>query len=192
MKKNNVIRNLCIVAGCGLIVGALTLLVVSVASRSMYRSRCEEYASAIQNALPPVNNAVAEPGRINTMPVLPVDGVDFSALLEFPAFDTALPVCNDWGSPEKFPCRFAGNVYESTLVIGVEEHLLTFTKELYVGDLVTLTDMTGNRFSYRIENIEIADNARRETLQSTDSALTIFIKKENSSDYTILRLENAS
>lgn len=192
MKKNNRIRNLCIVAGCGLIVGALTLLVVNVASRSVYRSRCEEYVSVIQTALPPVNNAVAEPGRNNTMPVLPVDGVDFAALLELPAFETVLPVCNQWGSPGKYPCRLTGSVYDGTLIIGVEEHLLPFAEQLYVGDLVTLTDMIGNRYSYRISDIEIHHRADTEALQDTDAPVTLFVKHAYSSKYTVLRLDAAS
>lgn len=185
-------RNLCIIAGCGLIVGALVLLIFNVASRSAYTARCEEYVSAIGEILPPVKNSVPQPGQNNTLPAMEVDGIDFVALLEFPAFQTTLPVCNHWGAPEKYPCRFTGNIHESTLIIGVSEPLLPFATELYVGDTVTLTDMTGNRFTYRIQSIEISDNARKDTLQSTDAALTVFIKHSLSSRYTILRLETAA
>ncbi len=193
MKKTNrtTLRNLCIVAGCALIVGALALLILSVASRSLYRFRCAEYVSAIGATLPPVENAVPEPGRNNTMPVLPVEGVDFVALLELPAFQTRLPVCNQWGSPEKYPCRFTGSAYDGTLIVGVEEHLFPAAEQLYVGDLLTLTDMTGNRFSYRIANIEIHENVEAETLQDTDHPLTLFVKHSFSSKYTVLRLDVA-
>lgn len=194
MKKamNHRIRNLCIVAGCGLIVGALVLLIFSVASRAAYTARCEEYVSTIGETLPPVQNAVPQPGLNNTLPALEIEGIDFVALMEFSAFETTLPVCNDWGDPEKYPCRFTGNIHESTLIIGVAEHLLPFTEELYVGDTVTLTDMIGNRFAYRIQNIVISDNARKDTLQDTDADLTVFVKHSLSSGYTILRLEIAS
>ena len=188
-QKKKFVRNLCIVAGCGLIVGALVVLIFSLSSRSLYVSRCEEYVAAIRGTIPPVQSAVPEPGRNNTMPALAVDGIDFVALLEFPAFESSLPVCNAWGSPEKYPCRFAGNVHESTLIIGVKEHLLPFVGELYVGDLITLTDMTGNRFTYRITDIRITEDADRDTLTNTDSALTIFVQKAFSSEYTVIRLD---
>ena len=185
------LNNLCIVAGCGLIIGALVLLVFWYASAAVYETRCEEYVDTLNEILPDTQNAAPEKRLNNTMPILAAKEKDFVALLEFPAFGSTLPVCNDWGKPNAYPCRFTGSVYNNTLVIGSSDRKgqMDYVKELSVGDSLYITDMTGNRYTYQISDILISKDVDRDTLCSSDAQLTIFVKHSMNFEYTILRCD---
>ncbi len=181
--------NLCIVAGCGLVMVALVMLVFWYASAAVYETRCDEYVNTLNAVLPETQNAVPEERLNNTMPILEAQGKDFVALLEFPTFGSTLPVCDDWGKPTAYPCRFTGSVYNNTLVIGSSDRKgqMNYVKDLSVGDSVYVTDMTGNRYAYQISDILISSDVDRDTLCSSDARLTIFVKHSMNFEYTILR-----
>ena len=50
-------------------------------------------------------------------------------------------------------------------------------EQLDAGEELTFTDMTGRVFRYTVRKICHADNARAETLADSESALTLFVKK---------------
>lgn len=50
-------------------------------------------------------------------------------------------------------------------------------EQLDAGEELTFTDMTGRVFRYTVHKIRHADNAKAETLADSESALTLFVKK---------------
>ena len=191
MKKSKElnVRNLCMIAGCTLITIALVWAVVWNGSASVYEKRCQEYAEKLLASIPPVKNSVSEERADNTMPILSADKIDFVALIECPAYDSVLPVSNDWGTPNKYPCRFIGSVYDGTLVIGSTDRIgqMDFSKDLSVGDAIYVTDMTGSRYGYRVSDIIISSHADKETLCRSDADMTVFIKNSMAFEYRIIR-----
>lgn len=186
MKKTIDISRLCFRAGLCLLAAAGLLLIFWNGSIHIARQKAATYLSALENALPPVENAVPEARRDNAMPVYYLDGKDFIGILEMPRYQLALPVGNDWG--ESFPCRFTGSVYDETIQIGAttQKGQFDFYRELSVGDDVLFTDMEGNRFSYQITDIRYARHADPETLQQEKSALVLFIQNMYALEYVIL------
>ena len=188
LRKMNA-RSICVLAGCVLVAAALIWAGVWYASAAFFASRCQTYTEILRAAMPPVQNAVPEAQADNRMPVLSIDGKDFVALIEFPAYNAELPVCNDWGEPNRYPCRFAGSAYDGTLVIGSTDGFgqMAFAEMLSVGDRVHLTDMTGSRYVYHITDIQISANANREMLCNGEGELTLFVKSAMDFDYRIIR-----
>lgn len=182
-------RSWCLLVGCILIVAALVWGGIWYGSAAVYASHCQTYIETLRGAMPPVQNAFPEERGDNRMPVLSADRQDFVALIEFPAFDSELPVCNDWTDSNRYPCRFAGSAYDGTLVIGSTDRSgqMEFAEMLSVGDTVYLTDMTGSRYAYHITDIQISDHADREKLCDGSGDLTLFVKNTMDFDYRIFR-----
>ena len=110
-----------------------------------------------------------------------IDGIDVIGLLELPGRGIKLPVSAEWeGSEQSFrPARFMGSVYDGTLIMGGRsaDGNFDFIDQLDAGEELTFTDMTGRVFRYTVHKIRHADNARAETLADSESALTLFVKK---------------
>ncbi len=187
--KKMPLNRLCLIGGGLLIAAALILVVYAHFSTNRYAAQCAEYVSIVQKMLPTPQSAVPEGRLDNTMPVMAVDGEDIAALLEFPSHDATLPVADRWGDPNTCPRRFDGSVYDDSLIIGGTDRRgqMDFVKEIAVGDTLYVTDMTGNRYAYTVTDIEIARHADKETLQKSDTALTVFIKNSTAFEYFILR-----
>ena len=184
-------RRVCVLAGCVLVVAALVWAGVWYGSAAVYASRCQAYTQTLRKAMPPIQSAVPEARTDNRMPVLSAEGKDFIGLIQFPAYNAELPVCDDWGTPSRYPCRFTGSAYDGTLVIGSTDRTgqMDFAEMLSVGDTVYLTDVTGARYAYRITDIQISAHADRETLCAGEGKLTLFVKNTMGFDYRIIRCE---
>ena len=178
-----------VIVGGGLIILSLALLIYWYGSASLFAAKCEEYVSHIQKVLPAEKPAAPQQGKDNVMPVLSVDGIDFMSLLEFPSNNRILPVANQWGNVMEYPCRFAGSVHESALVIGATDRKgqCDFVASISVGDTVFVTDMMGNRYSYLVADILHTDNVHRDLLMNTDAPLTVFVKNTLSDEYILIR-----
>lgn len=115
------------------------------------------------------------------MAAVEIDGIDVIGLLELPGRGIKLPVSAEWDSSEQSfrPARFMGSVYDGTLIVGGRsaDGNFDFIDQLDAGEELTFTDMTGRVFRYTVHKIRHADNARAETLADSESALTLFVKK---------------
>ena len=150
-----------------------------------------EYISIIQQIIPEPEGATLEERRDNAMATLSIDGTDFVGLLEFPQYGSILPVCDDWGNPSKYPCRFSGSVYDSTMQIGgtSQKGQYDFYRDISVGDSLFFTDMEGNRYSYEVKDIRYEENADRSTLDCEESSLTLFIKNVYAFEYIVVNCQ---
>ena len=182
------ISKLCIFIGIGLFVIGAVVLGCWQWGIHAARKNVESYVQTIQSLIPEPQDALLEERRDNAMSVLSVEGTNFVGLLEMPKWGSVLPVGNDWGKVSKYPSRFTGSVYDSTLQIGAttQKGQYDFYREISVGDTVTFTDMEGNRFSYRVADICYAKHANQETLQKQAAALTLFIKNVYSFEYILI------
>lgn len=187
-RKNDVIRKVLMIIGGCLLAAAFVILAAWQWNIHASEQKAKEYVSAIRELIPEPQGAVPEERRDNTMATLSVDGTDFVGILEFPQFNSVLPVCAEWGSPEKHPCRFSGSVYDRTMQIGgtSQKGQYNFYRDVSVGDRVFFTDMEGNRFSYTVTDIRYEKNADQSTLQRKDADLTLFIKNVYAFEYILI------
>jgi hypothetical protein len=122
------------------------------------------------------------------MSVLSVDEIDFVGIVELPRYESALPVCADWGKTSQYPCRFSGSIYDGTMQIGAttQKGQYDFYRELSAGDTVHYTDVEGNRYTFRITSLCYEKHVDQAALQQKESALTLFVKNIYSFEYLIV------
>ena len=188
MKKDFAIQKICVIVGICLLLGAVVILALWRWNISNSEKRMQYYISTLQALIPEPQNTIPEKRRDNTMAVLSVDGTDFVGIVELPRYSSILPVCANWGKTAKYPCRFSGSIYDSTIQIGAttQKGQYDFYRELSVGDRVNYTDVEGNRYAYTITSLRHEKHADQAALQQQDAALTLFIKNIYSFEYLII------
>ena len=158
--------------------------IVFVVRQAQDKQRAADIPSLIEKteaALPERSAGVIENRADSAMAAVEIDGIDVIGLLELPGRGIKLPVSAQWDSSEQSfrPARFMGSVYDGTLIVGgrSEDGNFDFIDQLDAGEELTFTDMIGRVFRYTVRKICHADNARAETLADSESALTLFVKK---------------
>ena len=187
MKKARVLR----LAGLMLVLCSLMILAFGLIHNHITQKKNQQLATRIQALLPPRLPGTQETLTDMAMPVLPLDGADYIALLEVPSFGVALPIRSHWDtwSSQSCPSRFSGTVYNGTLVIGGSGKAghLDFLGRIELGDTVKVTAMDGTVFSYRVTQIRRAQHASQELLMDESAQLTLFARNPNSLEYIIVR-----
>lgn len=178
--------------GAGLVVLAVGMFAWSRISVTLCRSRAEETAQTLLSLMPEVQKGVPD-GRTRTeMPVLELDGADFAGVLEIPAYDVCLPFCNAWSASgvQKYPHRFAGSMYDGTLVIGGSDNggQLDCIDVISIGDTVYVTDVTGEQYAYTVTWVEKTKDVSAERLCDGQYDLTLFARNTYGFEYTVVRL----
>ncbi len=187
-RKSEVVRKFSVIIGVCLLVTAIVLLFAWQWNIHKSEQKAKENVSLIRELISEPQGAVPEERRDNTMSTLSIDGTDFVGILELPRYESALPVCAEWGNPAKYPCRFSGSVYDRTMQIGgtSQKGQYDFYRDISVGDSVFFIDMEGNRFSYTVTDIRHEKNADQSTLQRKDASLTLFVKNVYAFEYIII------
>ena len=180
-----------LVIGAVLLAGSLCLLAVSQISASVSAQKSQRLVAKINDILP--DRTQGTPGIYpdNHMPVLEVDGADYVALLDVPAFGVTLPVADQWDQNKS--SRFWGSAYDNTLVIGGKDYSgqFDFCDKIEDGAFVTVTDMTGARFTYTVSRVDRAKHAQTQWLLDENCDLTLFCLDMLSSEYIAVRCLSA-
>jgi len=190
MKKLNkrVIPKICVLVGIALLVIGVLVLICWQWNINSSVQKSETYVKTLRNLIPETQGSVPEERRDNSMSVLSIDGADFVGVIEMPRYESALPVCANWGHLTKYPCRFSGSIYDSTLQIGAtsQKGQYDFYREISVGDTVIFTDVEGNQYTYTVTNLQYEKHADQITLDREESSLTLFIKNVYDFEYLII------
>ena len=181
-------RKFLIIAGALMLSAAIILFGLNQYNLRASQKQAEAYVQTISRLIPQQESSVPQERRDNTMSAISIDGKDFVGILEFPRYASALPVCNDWGSLSKYPCRFDGSIYNSSLQIGAtsQKGQYDFFREISVGDAVSFTDAEGNCYLLSVSDIRYAKSADSEILRRENAALTLFIKNIYSFEYIVI------
>ena len=151
----------------------------------------EKITDRIEAILPQRTIGSPEAYANSDMPVLQLNGKDFSGLIRFPAYGVCLPMGSSWDgySIYAYPCRFWGSVYDHSLIIGgsSQKGQFDFFDRLVPGDALVVTDMVGAQFSYEVSRIDRRNHADMETFLETDSDLVLFARDNGTLDYMIVR-----
>lgn len=175
-----------LLAAAALLLSAYNLLSDWRASRAVSRA-----ASQLEALLPPFERPEGGPSSaageempdylLNPeveMPVEVVDGQAYIGLLTIPACDLELPVLSEWSYPglQLAPCRYSGSAYAGAFVIAGHNYQSHFGRltNLLPGDVLTFTDVDGNRFFYRVEATEVLKSTDVEEMESDAWDLTLF------------------
>ena len=191
MKKRVTIQTICLLTGIFLLLAAAVLLIAWQVNIHTAERQARYCADTLQQLIPEPQDAVLEERRDNTMSVLSVDGTDFVGLLELPRYASVLPVGNEWGKTNRYPCRFGGSIYDGSMQIGgtTQKGQYDFYRELSVGDTVRYTDAEGNRYTFTITSLRYEKHADQAALQQKKAPLTLFIKNVYALEYLIVSCE---
>ena len=112
------------------------------------------------------------------MPTLEVEGNQYIGTLEIPALGLTLPLMSQWSYPKLriAPCRHAGSAYQEGFVIAAHNYSSHFgnLNQLSSGDRIYFTDVTGNRFSYQVAEVEELNPTALEEMVSEGWDLSLF------------------
>jgi len=182
---------LLVILGTLLVIGAAVLVLFSRVSVSMAEKRNTETVQTLRSLMPEIRNAVKDTAVDSVMPVLEIDGDDYIGIVEIPAYNAVLPVRNEWdkGDASSSPCRFAGSVYDGSLVIGASDNkgMFDFMKAITAGDIVSVTDVSGSRYSFAVADIVRTSDVSSDNLCDVEYDLTLFARNTYGFDYTVVR-----
>ena len=148
-------------------------------------SRLPEQNASPENAPMPEAGSVPGPALPDylrfpeiQMPTVHIDGQDYVATVAIPTLGLELPVISDWSYPalKIAPCCYKGSAYTGDLIIMAHNYDSHFgrIRKLHPGDLVTVTDMDGNLFSYQVAELEELPGNAVEDMESGIWDLTLF------------------
>lgn len=153
--------------------------------------KSQTVASQMDRILPERTQGAGSMYPQSPMPVLEIDGADYVALLEIPAFGITLPVADKWDTKNlsSGPARFWGSVYGGTLVVGGTDYpgQFGFCDRIENDTPILLTDMTGAQFSFRVSRVDRAKQAQTQWLTNPDYDLTLFCRDVYSMEYIAVR-----
>lgn len=187
MKKGKILQ----LVGLILVLCSLSILGFGLMHNRITGQKNQQIAARLQALMPPRTPGFQEQRTELSMPALSLDGKDYIALLEVPAFGVSLPVRSTWGSLESQNCpsRFCGTVYDGSLVIGGSGKAghLDFVSRIGLGDTVKVAAMDGTEFTYRVTEICRSKRASQTVLLNENAHLTLFAWNPNTLEYIIVR-----
>ena len=192
MNRNKQILSKSLLVFFTVLISLLALLYI--ASWISARKNTSENKKAIvffDSVLTEKNAGVKQKKLSMIMPSLSFENTDYSAILDIPSHDVHLPVRSKWQSQffDAAPCCLYGSCYDSSLIIGGADHKgqFDFISDIDIGESVTVTDMTGTFFSYKIEKVKHSDNPSKSVLANNDYDLTFYAKSNKTHDYIIVQ-----
>ena len=187
MKK----RNIRIITGISLILMSICFVIVFQAVMKNSSAKSQKVAQKLSALLPERTPGLVDDYRDTAMPVVGIDGVDYVALLEIPAFGVKAPVEDAWEGKMLTTAvgRFWGSAYDRSLVIGGPDYpgMFDFCDDIETGTGITVTDMTGAQYTYTVSKIDRAKHAETQWLRSADCDLTLFCHDVYSMEYIAVR-----
>lgn len=189
MKKRKF--SVALMLGLCLILCSISLATVLYARNRIGVQHSQAVVSKIEGILP--DRSAGVPGEYPNpgMPALEVDGVNYIALLEIPAYDILVPVADAWNSDKLSlsPARFFGSTYDNSLIIGGADHpkQFGFCDEIGHNEQIVVTDMTGAQFTYTVSAVDRANHAQTQWLADPNSDLTLFCHNPFGMEYIAVR-----
>ena len=187
MKNWNLFQKL----GFVLIVLSLLILVADKCMASYHRNATAQLLQQMESLVPDAETGNPADYSDVQLPVLQLDGKEFSGRIRFPDYGCTLPMGHHWDTAalSKYPCRFWGSLYDGTLVVGGKDQSgqFDFFHRMDIGDKVIITDMTGVQFSFLVSRIDRSKTADSDILIQDSWDLTIFARDSQSLEYILLR-----
>lgn len=133
----------------------------------------QDRAEVMENSLP---DYILNPDM--EMPVAKIDGQEYIGKLFVPTLNLSLPIMRDWSYPKLnvAPCRYTGSVYQDNMVVAGHNYYGHFGKfkSLSQGSIIEFDDISGNKFIYEINDMEVLEPTDIEEMETGDWDLTLF------------------
>ncbi|WP_461810258.1 sortase [Faecalimonas sp.] len=170
MKKSKLIGKISMLFGVLLLTGGLLLF--------GYNYRLEYLAGKVSDeALQKVKEQIVQ-NRYADTHKLEWSGTRYFGVLAIPKLNLELPIQSEWSYPKlkKTPCIYTGSIQDGGLVILAHNYRKHFGKinTLSIGDVVKLTDATGQAYTYLVEEVFTMEATDVEEMANNKYDLTLF------------------
>ena len=190
LKKSNIWIVLLLI-GVILVLGSAALLITSGLQEKTAMVNAEKTVNSLKKIIPSVHDEIIDDRANLTMPSMEIDDLSYCGIIELPSYNTKLPIYSFWDKIKvsKFPCKYSGSIYNGSLIIGGSDNegQFDFIQTITGNDTVYITDMTGARYTYVVEEIVRTRDVSNNSLATNKFDLTLFAKNTYSLDYTIVR-----
>ena len=172
--------------GLLLLAAALVFLVRNVSAAQRADRAAQAALSELDTMLAEVPEPTAPAGEAEeqtevqerAMRIFSLKETDYIGILSIPELELSLPVINDLSYPnlETAPCRYMGNLYEDSLIIGAHNYPHHFGRlsSLAPGDEVLFTDFYRETHRFTVDRIEQLADTAIEDMEAGDWDLTLF------------------
>jgi sortase A len=134
----------------------------------------------------------------DTQPVerfIEIDEVMYIGVLSIPTLNLNLPINSTWSNAalKNTPCRYSGNIYDNTLVIGAHNYAAHFRNisNLLIGDQVIFLCAEGIEHLFEIVSLETVRPSSRDSVVYSDYDLTMFTCTFDGQERTVVRCVRA-
>lgn len=107
-----------------------------------------------------------------------IDGEYYIGYLSIPILELELPVISEWSYPRLriAPCRHFGSTKTDDLVIAAHNYESHFgkLKQLKAGDLLTFTDMNGEKILYEVQVVDVLQPTAVDAVKNSDFDLVLY------------------
>ena len=182
----NGFRKVLMTLGILLIAAGAVITVLNAGKEKKIAIDREEALAFLKERIPSEKKGFKEERATMAMPLLSCEGVDYAALFSYPRFSVELPVAAVWDTDlvRETPCRFTGRPYDGTLVIG---GTFDFIDSVDIGDEMTVTDLQGYAFTYRVTSVLHSKSASASKLTGGNADLTFFSRSDKGREYLLVR-----
>lgn len=181
---------LCLILGILLIVSAVGYYAWMRYSVSKNAKDAVKTVEKLYALMPEITNGAPDGRQNAAMSSLALGEDSFVGIIEVPIYERELPIYANWDTDKVncFPCRYFGSVYNKTLILGGSDNdgQFDFIKKISIGDVVTITDTLGVRYTFRVSSIRRKSDVSIENLTDETAALTFFAKNSLDFDYTVV------
>lgn len=112
-----------------------------------------------------------------------IDGIKYIGVLEVPELSLQLPVMSHWSLAglKIAPGRYKGSVYKRNIIIAGHNYRSHFSrlKTLDIGSKIWFIDVEGNRFEYKVSDIEIIKGTNVKQMEYDTIYLYLWWPKQN-------------
>lgn len=116
--------------------------------------------------------------RKRKMQTKTIDGIKYIGVLEVPELSLQLPVMSHWSLAglKIAPGRYKGSVYKRNIIIAGHNYRSHFSrlKTLDIGSKIWFIDVEGNRFEYKVSDIEIIKGTNVKQMEKGKWDMTLF------------------
>lgn len=175
-KRNAIIGKLFMTLGSLLILSGLFILCHNYLQENTAANKSNSVLLELQQQME-LNHDVSANSQYSDH-VIELDKTEYLGILSIPALDLQLPVQADWSYPKlrSTPCVYSGSIQNGGLVILAHNYRRHFglIKNLHQGDEILLTDLTGNKYHYEVEELLVLDATSVDEMVDGSYDLSLF------------------
>lgn len=168
-----------IIAGAVLLFGAFGLTIHNYYEDAQAKKNSAQTVERLADAIQKENtDQLYKMNPDIEMPTKTINGIKYIGILEVPKLNLQLPVMSHWSYDglKIAPGRYQGSVYKRNIIIAGHNYRSHFSrlKTLDLGSTIYFTDVEGNRFEYRISDIEIIKGTNVKQMKKGKWDMTLF------------------